>query len=171
MKNLLFIVVLFVISSTSLYSQNLFFIGENTYQTTDFFDFYLKGSSFSSELKIAIGKDNDKGLIILTKQVGHFEDNKISGDLLIYLDDASIIKCFDKGIRDKVNNEATTVYFLTSQEVEKLKQVNINSIRYSLSSYSRTDAKLVENVDRDSFVGSKIERINIPSKVKILFDN
>lgn len=48
------------------------------------------------------------------------------------MNDGTVINCIDRNIYDYVNNIATTVYYLTIQEITKMKNSNINTIRYNL---------------------------------------
>jgi hypothetical protein len=57
---------------------------------------------------------------------------KISGKLIIYLDDGTVISCIDRGINDNVDDIAISAYTLTTAELNKMKQSNINTIRYQI---------------------------------------
>lgn len=163
-----------IFSFNEVFSQNLFFIGDKSYKITEFQDLTTKGeSSFSgfSELKVAIGKDGEKGLIILSKS-DRLLNTKIGGEMIIYLDDGTLIRCIDRGVNDKVNSVITSVYFLTPTEVNKLKGVNINTIRYSLIAPGNNEARAAENVrKRLSFLGVEIERVNFPILIMDLFND
>ncbi|MDR9488555.1 hypothetical protein, partial [Salibacter sp.] len=44
----------------------------------------------------------------------------------------TVITCVDKGINDNVDDIATTAYYLTDEELAKMKESNINTIRYEI---------------------------------------
>lgn len=152
-------------------SQNLFFIGDKSYKIIEFQELTTKGESSFTELKVSIGKDGENGLIILSKN-DFSRDLKISGELLIYLDDGSIIRCVDRGVRDRVNSTITTVYFLTASEVNRLKGENINTIRYSILRFGNIEARAAENVRKKFFISPpEIEknRVDFPKLINNLF--
>jgi hypothetical protein len=55
---------------------------------------------------------------------------RISGKLIIYLDDGNVITCIYRGIKDNVDDIASSAYHLTTEESIKIKNSNINTIRY-----------------------------------------
>jgi hypothetical protein len=63
------------------------------------------------------------------------------------------------------------VYFLTASEVNRLKDVNINTIRYSLLRFGNIEARAAENVRKKIFKSAEFEtkRADFPKLVKNLF--
>ena len=59
----------------------------------------------------------------------------ISGKLIIYLDDGTVITCMDRGESYYVDDTAQAVYSLTNEQVNKMKNSNINTVRYTLKIY------------------------------------
>jgi hypothetical protein len=54
----------------------------------------------------------------------------LSKFVIIYLDDGTAIICIESGIKDNVDDIATSAYQLTNEELNKLCKSNINTIRY-----------------------------------------
>lgn len=123
-------VVLFLtLKSLIIVGQGNVFIGEKRYDATNSISFL--GNGGFADLTIQLAKKNDgSGLILLSKET-HTKHEYVGGTIWIYLDDGRILKCFDKGTRDYANQKSTTIYYLTKQEVDILKEINIKSIRYS----------------------------------------
>lgn len=171
MKQFILITTLVLIQSSS-FGQNLFFIGNNAYPCTETFTLKSNSKFQGYDLDVLIAKDNQKGLLALSTQVmgGGI---RIKGQTIIYLDDGSVITCFDNDIYDFVDNVATTVYYLTGKEIEKIKNSNINTIRFSLKCYNcsmSTEEGDFSASNKDSGYGhSKKERTNVPSLVAKLW--
>lgn len=111
--------------------QNFFFIGENSYPCTK--SFTLQSNSDDSEvndLNVLFGKDGTKGALIVSIKTNSIL--RINGKLIIYLDDGTVISCIDKGVKDNVDDIASTVYQLATDELAKIKNSNINKIRYEM---------------------------------------
>ena len=124
----LFLSIFFLIKTQG---QNLVFIGEQSFPCTE--NFILKSNSASEridDLNIVLAKDEMKNLIVVSTKL--VRTVRISGKLIIYLKDGNVITCIDKGIKDNVDDVAITAYYLTSQEISKMKKSNIHSIRYEI---------------------------------------
>lgn len=119
-------------------AQNTFIVGERSYQTTPEFKLHqisdgIGGYQMKSDpIKIAFGPEGDGAILIVSKNIFQYQ-SKFIGKLLIYLEDNTVITCQDRGFNDIVNNLVSKVYFLTSSELKKLRESNINGIRYSFS--------------------------------------
>jgi hypothetical protein len=128
MKKILTFLLLFF--AINMECQNILFVGNKKYKTTQGWWFDTEASMDNSP-KISVGKDKNNGLLIITAFTGGL---KIGGTLIVYLEDDTIIVCKDRGIRDITNGECTTVYYLTIKEIERMKYSKIMSIRYNVSS-------------------------------------
>jgi len=100
------------------------------------------------------------------------KDVLIRGKLTIYLDDGTVISCLDRGKYDYVDNIATTIFYLTKDELEKMKVVNINTIRYTLKCVSGcsypTESFSASN--KESGYGyEKKEKTDVPNLIRELF--
>lgn len=111
--------------------QNFFFIGEKSYPCTE--TFILESNSDDSEvtdLKVLFGKSETLGVFIVSKKT--VSTVRISGKLIIYLDDGTVISCIDRDIKDNVDDIASSAYQLTIEELLKMKKSNIHTVRYTI---------------------------------------
>ena len=108
--------------------QNFFFIGENSYPSTE--TFTLQSNSENNDLDVLFAKDEAKGLIIVSSKL--VSTVRIRGKLIIYLDNGTVISSDDEVINDNVDDIASSVYSLTNEDLSKLKNSNINTIRYQI---------------------------------------
>lgn len=128
MKKLLAL-LLFVVSVTSAYSQNLYLIGNNSYKATTSIGFRPNGSH---GIDFVIMRKNDgSGMIALS---GESMQSSIAfrGNSYLFLDDGSRIVLIDRRRYDFKDETATTIYDLTASEIERLKQTSINTIRATM---------------------------------------
>lgn len=113
--------------------QNLFFIGENSYPCTE--PFALQSNLDDGEdLNVLFAKDGATALIAVTTK-SSLQKTIISGKLIIYLDDGTVITCIDKGESYYIDNNAKAVYSLTNEQVNKMKNSNINTVSFILKIY------------------------------------
>lgn len=152
MKKLILIVSLAFINMIAN-AQNTYIIGDKSYKTTPEFklhqisDGILGYQMKSNPVKIAFGMQGQGAILIISKTAYDYQ-SKFKGKLLIYLDDDTVITCLDKGFNDRVNSLTSKVYFLTPSELGKLKESNINGIRYSFEEVSGfTTDYIVYNVE------------------------
>ncbi|TPV35379.1 hypothetical protein FJ651_00205 [Paucihalobacter ruber] len=111
--------------------QNLVFIGENSFPSTETFTLQSNSDNdYINDLNIVFAKDGEKRLLVVSSKL--VSTVRISGKLIIYLNDGTVITCIDKGINDNVDDIATSAYYLTNEELVKLKESNINTIRYQI---------------------------------------
>lgn len=128
MKNTYLHILIFIISINS-YSQNTFFISNKSYNSTNIWTFECE-SSIDRNPNVFVAKGINEGLFVISTENSFYY--YIAGDLLIYLDDNTIIKCTDKKIRDEVNYKKTSVYKLTMAELKKLTNSRIVAVRFNL---------------------------------------
>lgn len=131
MKHILFLTILAFTQISNVIAQNFAFIGENSYPSTE--KYTLQSNSdkeIINNLTVVFAKEGAKGLIILSSKLSN--SVKISGKLIIYLEDGTVISCVDRGINDNVDDVAISAYYLTIEELNKLKNSNINKIRYQI---------------------------------------
>lgn len=132
------VTILFILLSLQANSQNTFYIGSKQYPATEKWQFECD-SGIDRSPNIFIAKGINEGLFVISTET--IFPYYIAGNLLIYLEDGSIITCLDKRIRDEVNNTKTSVYKLTMNEVAKLTNSRINSVRFNLY-YKHSNEKL-----------------------------
>ena len=131
MKRILILLILTIFFSINSNGQNFVFIGENSYPSTEKYTFQTNSDKeIINDLKLEFAKDGDKGLVVLSSKLSN--SVRISGKLIIYLDDGTVISCVDRGIKDNVNDFAISAYYLTEAELSKMKDSNINTIRYQI---------------------------------------
>lgn len=131
MKGILIFVILAITFTINTNGQNLVFIGENSFPSTE--TFTLPSNSdrhFINDLNLVFAKDGEKGLLVVSSKL--VSTVRISGKLIIYLNDGTVITCIDKGINDNVDDIATSAYYLTNEELAKMKNSNINTVRYEI---------------------------------------
>lgn len=128
LKNILTLIALTFTFQNSLKAQSLFFIGDKSYPSTGSFE--LKLNSSYDNLKCLIAKNGTAGFFVISK--GTMTGSVIKGKAIIYLDDGSVLTLLDKGKRDYVDETSTNVYSLTAAEIIKLKNSNINTVRFTI---------------------------------------
>ncbi len=129
MKKTLIILTATLFFTITTKGQNLFFIGENSYPCTE--TVTLKSNSDSANnLDVLLAKDGTTVLFVVSVQTRI--ETFISGKLFIYLDDGTVITCIDRQKYDYVDNIASVVYSLTNEQLGKMKNSNINTVRYTL---------------------------------------
>tara|TARA_B100000401_G_scaffold397044_1_gene306914 strand:- start:312 stop:767 length:456 start_codon:yes stop_codon:yes gene_type:complete len=119
------------------FGQELFFIGESSYQSTQ--KYVLKSDVFGEDLTILFAKNNDSKYIVV--QTDRLLELKFGDKLLIYLNNGDIISLTSPYKTDYVNRTTTGMYLLSDENVNKLKEININSIAYSLKYPNTRDTK------------------------------
>lgn len=131
MKNILLLAILTITFGIDTNGQNLIFIGENSFLSTE--TFTLKSNSDDediTDLNLTFSKDGTQALVVVSSKL--VSTVRISEKLIIYLNDGTVIICVDKGINDNVDDVATSAYHLTKEDLEKMKNSNINTIRYEI---------------------------------------
>ncbi len=116
-------------SSLSLNGQNLFFIGENSYECTE--TITLQANSKAGEdLHVSIVKDKTNGLFAVSTISN--SGAEFNGSIIIYLDDGVVITCNDSVNIDHVDRTTKAVYSLSNEDINKMINSNINTVRYTL---------------------------------------
>jgi len=131
MKGILILVILSINLTIDTHGQNLVFIGEKSFQCTE--TYILLSNSEKDridDLKLVFAKDGEKGLLVVSSRL--VSNVRISGKLVVYLNDGTVISLIDKGINDNVDARATSAYYLTNEELAKMKKSNIHTVRYEI---------------------------------------
>jgi hypothetical protein len=144
MKKLILIITINLLCSLIAVGQKLFFIGDNSYPRTDSYSFSFE-NYFIESLDIFFSKNGNNNMIVLTYEDSDGGEDRVIGTIKIYLDNATVINCIDKGKYDYVNKKSTTIYYLTQDEVDKIKKSDINTIRFSIGSISFFDNKIYKS--------------------------
>ncbi|RTQ44953.1 hypothetical protein EJV47_26660 [Hymenobacter gummosus] len=131
MKYFLLSLFIAILSYSNAMCQNYIFRGKTKYRSTPAYGFTCSACpSIERELNTSFAKTPTGGLMLISTKT--MLDGRISGKVLIYLTDGSVITCLDKGIKDRVDDESKALYFLTTSEMETLSQNNISKIRFSI---------------------------------------
>ena len=128
MKKILIILTATLSITLSAKGQNLFFIDENSYPCTDTITLQ-PNSDDASDLNVLLAKDGKTGLFAVSTESNW---GKFSGKLIIYLEDGTVITFNDSITSERVDNRAKAVYHLTSDQLNKMKNSNIHTVRYTL---------------------------------------
>ena len=152
MKKFIFINFLFLFLSQSVIGQNTFFIGQKTYSCTEKQTLKSNKGFPAYDLTVLIAKNGDAGFFVVSAEV--MTPVRIKGNLLIYLDNGELITCVDRNKFDTVDEITTTVYNLTSAEISKLKENNIQKVRFSLKT---TGGKYDSSTEEGNYSASNIE--------------
>jgi hypothetical protein len=158
MRTLLLLIVFSLMSKTTFSQNGTYFIGDITYPCSSTICF-REVSKYDP--CIILVKDGKKGMMIF--QEYYF---KVCGTIILYLDDNTTIKLFDRKQFDKVNDIYSVVYYLTEQEINILKTTNIKTIRFNIERGNTTpEARSVDNVE----MNSPYKKVNFPKIVSTLF--
>jgi len=132
MKNLIILSILILSTQLTVIAQTKSYIyyGDKKYESTYTWKFTTNGIVWGSYLEVTIGKDGVNGIIML--QTAVTPDSYIGGSVYLFLSDGSKITCTDKNIKDNVDNKSVVIYKLTSEEVTRLKENYITSIRFTI---------------------------------------
>lgn len=134
--------------------QSLFIFGDKSYPCTETYS--LLSNSGSNNLNIVFGKDGTKALIGVSLEITTMPSS--IGNIIIYLNDGTVINCEDRGNNDYVDDIVSTLCNLNDEQIGKLKNSNINTIRYTLKS------RIFEGKETDYSASNKgNQRINFPS--------
>jgi len=131
MNRILILLIFSIACVIELHGQNLVFIGEKSFPCTE--KFTLQSNSDNKDIKdlnLVFAKDGARALVVISSKLVFTV--RITGKLIIYLDDGTVISCIDRGIKDNVDGIAITAYYLTKEELMKMKKSNINTIRYQI---------------------------------------
>ena len=109
-----------------------FWYNEKRYQSYTFTYYWKDG--IKSEIGIL---ENGGGLL----RVSSDDYAKIKGTISFYLNDGKIIKCYDRGLYEKIDNKFISYYYLTFNELKHLLKSNIkvDELRYYKKGELRSD--------------------------------
>lgn len=132
MKQTLLIMTVMLFVTLTVKGQNLFLFGDKSYPCTE--TITLQSNSASNNLNLLFGKDGTKALIGVSIKLKFMIEQAFTGNLIVYLDDGTVITCEDQGKHDFVNNATSAIYYLSNEQLNKMKNSNINTVRYTLKS-------------------------------------
>lgn len=131
MKKVILTALLIILSFISAFSQNYIYQGDNQYKATNTWGFPLNGDFVGGgDPYLNIAKHSNGGYLMISIMVPF--KYYIGGTITVFLNDGTIIKCTDKGIRDHVDNKSIVLYNFTNSEIERLKLNRITRIRFAI---------------------------------------
>ena len=134
MKKLIIFLTATLFITLTAKGQNLFFIGEESFPCTETITLQ-SNSGDRNDLNVLFAKQGTLGFIAVSIKTNYEE--LISGKLIIYLDDGMVVICNDSRRYNYVDEIASTVYYFTIEDLNKLKNSNINTIRFTLKPSER----------------------------------
>lgn len=174
MKRYLIATLLLLTLSQFALGQNTFFFGQKAYPCTEKFTLKSNKEINGNDLDVRFAKNGESGMIILSIEL--WDDHvRIKGNLLIYLEDGTVLTCIDRGKFDHVDDIATSVYYLTKEEIIKMKNSNISLIRFSLKCFkcgmSTAEGNFSFSNKETGDEYDKTTKTDVPSLISSLFDN
>lgn len=156
MKKFLIVSTTILFMALAATGQNLFFIGENSFPCTETITLQSNTDN-ESDLIILLAKDGKTPLfgVIAVSSLG----SKFSDKLIIYFDDGTVITCTQKTATDLVDNLAKAAFTLTSDQMEKLKNSNIHTVRYTLELVSDGGLLRAEKIRTASNKGTQTKTL------------
>ena len=129
MKRLFFLMILAICFTFDINGQNLVFLGDRSFPSSETYTLKsnTQGRGFG-DLRIVFAREGNKGLLFLSSKI--VPDVIIANDIIIYLNDGTVIVSEDKGMNDSVDGVATTAYYLSDEDIGKMKSSDIHTIRY-----------------------------------------
>jgi len=146
--------------------QNLFFYGEQSFPCTEAVSLKANSGDQIKDLNVLFAKHGKQALFIINTEV---ENLLIRNKLIIYLNDGNVIGLDDEEYYDYVDNTATTLYTLNKEDLNKLKNSNIHTIRFRLEGEDDLATYLFEG---GSFTASnKGNRYDFPALITEFFED
>lgn len=127
LKCLLFFCLISLVSS----AQETLKFKNKIYNAASVWNFYCEEYAYSSKLKVQIAKTETGAILKLSIDTSN-ENLYIGDKILIILKDGSLVYCGDKNIRESFGQEKATYYFLTNLEINQLKKLDIENIRFQI---------------------------------------
>jgi len=132
MHKILFITIAVLLANLTTKGQSIFMIGERRYPCTKPITF-KPGTDYSYGLDVCIAKESEFGFFAVRRNISILGE-KFSGQLLIYLDNGSVITCSESEVSEKVKDNAKAIYSLTADQLNNLKSTNIHTVKYTMIS-------------------------------------
>ncbi|MFM2368305.1 MAG: hypothetical protein RL619_605 [Bacteroidota bacterium] len=132
-KVLLFLLFIATISATS--QETMSFKGSKPYRATNSWNFICENYALTGATTVQIAKTEKGGILKLTVETTNPAFN-IAGIVYVYLTDNIVITCSDKGIRENTGNQIVSYYSFSPLEMNKIKNTDIQSIRFNIKGIS-----------------------------------
>lgn len=129
------LIIPILLFSLNVLGQNIIYKGNKQYSATKTWLFKCENYSWTGDLEVQIAKTFEGGYLRLSIDVPD-EMFFIGGPVYVFLADGSMITCSDKGIRDNVDGKSIALYVFIKSEIEKLKILDIQKIRFTVRDIS-----------------------------------
>ncbi|MDB4082746.1 hypothetical protein N9502_00565 [Vicingaceae bacterium] len=117
--------------SMEVIGQNYMVIGESSYPSTETITLQSDSDvSFIKDLALIFAKDDEQAALIVRSAL--VSTVRISGKLIIVLNDGTSITCSEKGQKENIDGFASTEYNITQEDLAKLKRSNIQTVNYEI---------------------------------------
>jgi len=174
MKKLLIILIAVFFASLTANGQNLFIIGEKSYPCTK--EIRLESNSDDRDeddtydLNIFVGKNGSTGVIaVSTKSI---YGSEFIGKLNIYLEDGSVLICNESEDSEQVDDRAIAVYYLTNEQLNKLKFSNIHTVKYMMKLFGEQKYSASnKGIETHEIISDFFSPLESPSKVDKMPDD
>ena len=130
-KSKIILFIFFLASHLSGSAQNFIYKGNQKYQATNSWKFKLNGDYWKNDPEFTIAK-NSSGAYLMATITVPFKTEYIGGALTIFLKNGVMIRCIDRKIRDHYDGISRTLFQLTKDEVQLLKNSQIRTIRFNM---------------------------------------
>lgn len=170
MKKSILISIIFSFLSIQAFSQNYMYIGDKEYIGTPNWKF-SGGSITQSAISLSIAKNGKEGYLFLSTGMELMHD-ALTGNVYLYLENGKRITCYDKGIKDRVNDKNMGVYSLNANEIQLLKTYRITQVRYSMRnslSYNKKSENFSASNGYSSYYGGPKNYSATEDHVRALF--
>ena len=150
------------------FSQNLTFIGENSYPSTIEFEFENK----EKDLFITFLKDNENILIMLKTEDAFGLKPTIDGKMIMYLDSGKVISSIAPSYKDYVDEFCISIYPIAKSDITdiilgEIKQALKRGDRVELRGFGVFSTNIQKaRISRNPKTG---EKVNTPEKKTIHF--
>jgi hypothetical protein len=109
--------------------QNLFFIGEKSFPCTAAITLE-SNSENGKDLTVLFAKEGETGILVV--RVESFLIVEFGQKIIIYLEDGSVITSSERGASEFVDDHVKAIYYLKNDQLNKMKNSDIHTIRYTL---------------------------------------
>jgi|SRR6218665_283181 len=151
-----FICIITLIFNFKLSAQEPLFFKGKPYAGTTAWNFLCENYALTGKTIIQIAKA-EKGGVMKIAVATTASDFYIGGTAYIYLSDYSAIACTEKNLREKTENGTAAFYYLTESEMNRLKKLEIQSVRFNIRGKTNVFSSQTGNftaVNKKSYFGT-----------------
>lgn len=156
--------LLMVLCAKAAFSQNYVFKGTQKYPATNSWEFRIGNGGFPSELNVCVAKTKTGGYLMLSVEK-FIDDDKISGNILMILQNGKTVTLTQRAASDQVNDNAQALYVINGTSFKLLQESNINSIRFSVTSYEARRTKNYLAINKGSGLYMSEESYNTAQEI------